>query len=101
MEKDTFQEWMDTEKLWQLSDPTIPTFIAGATTDGVFLAPGTYLPQGILPQRTEEEQDEGPSEVYPIFVTPKRVLADHHALFSDILTPRQEIPYPKSQVSPA
>ena len=87
MEKGAIQDLLDEEQLWQLSDPNKPTFRAGTTTDGIFLAPGGYMPGGVLPKAIEEEdQGTGPVDVHPVFTMRTPVLADHYALFLDIWT---------------
>ena len=52
-EKGVLQEWLRTENLWELADPRTPTHRAGTVTDGIILAPGRYMPEGILPQVDE------------------------------------------------
>ena len=48
-EKGVLQEWLRTENLWELTNPKTPTHRAGTVTDGMILAPGMYMPEGILP----------------------------------------------------
>ena len=85
-EKNGYQRWVENEQLWELSDPQTPTYRTGTVTDGVLLAPGEYLPDGILPQDADPEEDGGVPHVYPVWVTETTVLVDHHALFLDIVT---------------
>ena len=70
----------------ELSDPRIPTYRTGTVTDGVLLAPGDYLPDGIPPQDADPGEDGGMPHVYPVRVTETTGLVDHHALFLDIVT---------------
>ena len=72
--------------LWELTAPREPTYRAGTVTDGVLLAPGMYMPEGILPQGEELVTGHRQLDAYPVYATEEQVLADHNALFLD-LTP--------------
>ena len=60
-----YQERIQAEQLWELSDPTVATYRAGTTTDGMLFAPGSYMPEGILPQDLDRARDGGFANVYP------------------------------------
>ena len=79
------QEWINQENLWELTDPETPTHRAGTVTDGMLLAPGTYMPEGILPQGGELTTGKRQLDVHPVHVTEELVLADNHALFLDLI----------------
>ena len=85
-EKNFYQEWIESENLWELSDPRTPTYRTGTVTDGILLAMGDYHPEGILPQVADPELDGGYPGAYPVFVSKTTVLVDRHALFLDIIT---------------
>ena len=90
-EKGADQEWIEEAGLWELSDPSTPTYRAGAVADGVRLALGVYRPEGILPQAADPETDGGNPDVHPLFVSEDLVMANRHALFLDLLTTEAEI----------
>ena len=56
-EKGAYLNWILEEDLWELSDPTIPTYRTGTTTDGVLMALGDYQPEGLFPQEADPELD--------------------------------------------
>ena len=88
-EKEEYVDWIEEEQLWELSDPRTPTYRTGTVTDGILLAMGDYMPDGILPQETEPEIDGGHPEVYPVVVSPNPELADRHLLYLDLQTIEQ------------
>ena len=75
--KGAYTEWILNNDLWELSDPNAPTYRTGTTTDGIVMALGDYHPEGVLPQQADPETDGGQSEVHPVFISEKVVLADH------------------------
>ena len=89
--KTGFQEWVETTELWELTEPEAPTFKAGTVDDAILMAAGRYIPEGILPTEDENMQDPEKVEFFPAYVTEKRVIGEHMALFLDIGTIRQDI----------
>ena len=88
-EKEEYVKWLVEEQLWELSDPRVPTYRVGAATDGILLAIGEYMPDGLLPQEAGLEMDGGHPDAYPAVVSPEPVLVDRHALWLDIHTVQQ------------
>ena len=86
MEKGAFQQWLDVAKLREISDPEVPTFRAGTTTNGVLVAPGEYAQEGISLQETDTDTGGGPLEASPAIATGEPVFADHHALILDLFS---------------
>ena len=56
-EGDAYQEWVEEAGLWELSDPSVTTYRTGTVTDGMWLALGSYQPEGILPMAADPETD--------------------------------------------
>ena len=60
---------METNELWELADPTIPTNRKGTAPDAMALALGSWLPVGLLSSKEEAEEDQELLECYPAYAT--------------------------------
>ena len=89
--KTEFHSWVEENELWELTDPTKPTFKAGTTDDSILMAAGKYIPEGVLPEEEENMKDQDLLEFFPVYVTENRVIGEHMALFLDIGTSRPDI----------
>ena len=64
-----YEDCTEQAELRQLIIPGVPTFDKGTSPDATVMAPGTYLPDGILPSGEAEEGERELSEFYPAYVS--------------------------------
>ena len=90
--QDGYEEWIGESGLWELSDPTIPTFPSGNALDRFLLAPGEHLWEALLPDPIDSMGDNVDADLgeghYPAIVLPphpaKKPLSAHHPVYLDL-----------------
>ena len=74
--------------LWELSDPSTPTFKSGNSLDKFLFLAGDTVPLAFLPSRAPSENDTdalGAMEThYPAVVSDGNIIGNHHAVMLDI-----------------
>ena len=88
--KNHYQDWIEQNELWELSNPRVPTFKKGTTPDAMVMAVGGYLPEGIMTLDENDDREEEILEYYPAYVTDRPILGDHMALFLTFITEWKE-----------
>ena len=82
--KQLYLEWVLSNELWELSDPSQATFKTGSSLDKILLRPGADIPEEWLPpEGVAEQADEKGASVmkrpyYPATVFPRPWIDDHH-----------------------
>ena len=77
--------------LWARSDPDVPTYETGASTDAALLAAGNYIPDRPQPTASKNNIGGERDDSYPVCVTDDSVMGDHMALFATSFTIRPDI----------
>ena len=81
-----YQEWLTDQGLWDLSDPSLPTYITGSCLGKILPFPGQDIPEEWLhPPHSETSANHDilhPFEkpYYSATVFPEPWVADHHPL---------------------
>ena len=86
--REGFEEWLGEMGVWELSDPTIPTYPRGDALDRFLLIPGDEHWEALLPdpmnQVDGDEKSEMHNEHYPAVVLPPHPLSAHHPVYLDL-----------------
>ena len=90
--REGFEEWLEESGIWELSDPTTPTFPSGNALDRFLLIPGDHLWDALLPDPIETwgenvdfdlERGHYPAVVLPPYPARKPISA-HHPVYLDL-----------------
>ena len=81
-----YEEWCTQLGIWDLSDPTEPTYTAGSTLDRMLFIPGEYIPSTFTQPLHEEGMEEERLEThyYPAAVLPESAISDHYPILLSI-----------------
>ena len=81
-----FQEWIMEQGMWDLTDPSLPTYVTGSSLDRILLCPGRDIPEEWLGPSLSHDVDDPKVQgntgrpFYPAQVYPEPWIADHHPL---------------------
>ena len=79
----TYREWINTHGIWELVDPTVPTYETGSALDKMLFLPGGYIPSTFLTEGKGggmEALQHNEDRPYPAWVHTGYSIGDHFPL---------------------
>ena len=95
-----FEEWLQEDGIWELTDPVAPTFASGSAIDKFLFVPGAYIPSTLLPSGVAGELSErGDDEAlfYPADVLMCTHMSDHLPIILPLPCDEEERPSANSK----